>query len=147
MKSAATTPEQYLAELTPERRELVGELRETVLEHLPDGYEEGMQYGMIGYYVPLERYPKTYNGQPLGVAAIASQKNYVSLYLMGIYADPDDGPEWIESAFAAAGKKLDMGKSCVRFKKLEDVPFEVVAEAVARLPVEAFIERYEASRR
>jgi hypothetical protein len=120
-------------------------VREVVLENLPEGYEEGMQYGMIGYYVPLERYPNTYNKQPLTVAALASQKNYMSLYLMGVYGDPRTR-EWFEERFAASGKKLNMGKSCVRFRKLDDLPLEVVGEAIARIPPNEFIEHYESSR-
>jgi hypothetical protein len=103
-----------------------------------------MQYGMIGYYVPLERYPETYNGQPLGVAALASQKRYMSLYLMGIHANDDDAT-WFRERWEATGKRLDMGKSCVRFRRLADVPLELVGEAVARTPVDEFIAAYERS--
>jgi Domain of unknown function (DU1801) len=127
VQSKAETVAAYLAELPDERREAIGAVREVVLANLPDGFEEGMQYGMIGYYVPLERYPETYNGQPLGVAALASQKRHISLYLMGIYAN-DDGATWFRERWEAAGKRLDMGKSCVRFRRLEDVPLEVVGE-------------------
>jgi hypothetical protein len=105
-----------------------------------------MQYGMIGYYVPLERYPETYNGQPLGVAALANQKRHISLYLMGIYAN-DDGATWFRERWEATGKRLDMGKSCVRFRRLEDVPLEMVGEAVARISVDQFISAYERSRK
>lgn len=147
MKSAAATPQEYLDALPDDRRELVARLRDTVNARIPEGFAEGMLYGMISWYVPLERYPDTYNGRPLAVASLASQKRHVSLYLMGIYAEPDEGPAWIEAAFEAADTKLDMGKSCVRFKRIDDVPFEVVGDAVARLSVEDFIERYEASRR
>jgi hypothetical protein len=100
---------------------------------------------MIGWYVPLERYPDTYNGQPLGVAALASQKNYMSLYLNCVYSDEEE-EEWFRERWAATGKKLDMGKSCVRFRKLDDVALDVVGEAVARVPPEDFIATYERSR-
>ena len=90
VQSDATTVDAYLAELPPDRRVTVEAVRAVVLGHLPDGFTEGMQFGMIGYYIPLERYPDTYNGQPLAIAALANQKRYISLYLMGIYANDDD---------------------------------------------------------
>jgi hypothetical protein len=143
--SRATTVEDYLDELSPERRATVEAVREVILKHLPEGYEEGMEYGMIGYYVPLETYPKTYNKQPLGLAALAAQKNYFSLYLNNVYQD-GDAADWFKDAYRASGKKLDMGKSCVRFKKLDDLLLGVVAEAIRRTPVDEFIAQYEASR-
>src|SRR5690606_35123491 len=113
--SSATTVEQYLAELPPERREVVATMRALVLQHLPAGYEERMNWGMISYEVPLARYPDTYNKQPLAYAALAAQKNHYALYLNCVHAG-DDREAALREAFAAAGKKLDMGKSCVRFK-------------------------------
>lgn len=145
VKSGAATPQAYLAELSPGRRETIARVREVILDNLPQGYEEGMHYGMIDYHIPLERYPNTRNRQPLTIAALASQKNYMSLYLMGVYSDPDT-ERWFKERFEASGKKLSMGKSCVRFKKLEDLPLEVIGEAIARIPPEEFVERYEASR-
>jgi hypothetical protein len=144
MKSDAATVDEYLAGLPDDRRQAISAVREVILENLPDGYEEGMQFGMIGYYIPLDRYPETYNSQPLGIAALASQKNYMALYLMGVYIDED--ASWFKDRWAATGKKLDMGKSCVRFKKIDDLPLEVVGEAIARVPVDDFIETYERSR-
>jgi hypothetical protein len=146
MQSTADSVEQYLAELPPERRAAIEAVRRVILERLPAGYEERMQSGMIGYVVPLERYPKTYNKQPLAVAALASQKHYMSLYLMGVYGD-ESAARWLGEQYRARGMKLDMGKSCVRFKRIEDVPLDVVGEAIARTPLERFIEIYEASRR
>ena len=143
--SNAATPEAYIAGLPAERREAISGVREVILDNLPQGYEEGMQHGMIGYYIPLEGYPGTYNRQPLGVAALASQKNYVSLYLLGVYGDPQTR-DWFEERWQAAGKKLQMGRSCVRFRKLEDVPLGVVGEVISRIPPERFIAQYEASR-
>jgi len=145
VKSSASTPETYIAELSPERREIITELRKVILDNLPEGYEEGMQYGMISYHIPLDRYPDTYNKQPLGVAALASQKNYLSLYLLGVCYDPAT-EEWFKDRFADSGKKLNMGKSCVRFEKLDDLPLEVIAEAVSHISPEELIRRYEASR-
>ena len=105
-----------------------------------------MQYGMISYVIPLEKYPLTYNKQPLGYAALASQKNYMSLYLMNIYAKKET-EQWFTEEYRASGKKLDMGKSCVRFKKLDDLPMDLIGKAVARTTVAEFIELYEASKR
>ena len=145
MQSDADSVQAYLAELPQERREIVEAVRAVILEHLPAGFGEGMQYGMIGYYVPLERYPVTYNGQPLGVAALASQKRYLSLYLMGIYGD-DGESSWFRERWSESGRKLDMGKSCVRFRRLDDLALDVVGEAIARTSVDDFIAAYERSR-
>jgi hypothetical protein len=145
MQSDAQSVEAYLAELPEDRREVVQAVRGVILDNLPAGFEEGMQYGMIGYYVPLERYPVTYNGRPLGVAALASQKRHLSLYLMGIYGD-DGESTWFRERWARTGKKLDMGKSCVRFKRLDDLALDVVGEAIARTSVDDFIAVYERSR-
>ena len=143
--SKAATVEEYLQELPAERRQTVEAVRKVILDNLPDGYEEAMQFGMISYVVPLERYPKTYNRQPLSYAALASQKNYVSVYLMNIYGDPET-ERWFTERYRASGKRLDMGKSCVRFRKLDDLPLDLVAEAVAMTSVESFIQLYETSR-
>ena len=143
--SDAVTPQDYLAELPEHRSVFVAAIRQAVLDGLPAGYEEAMSWGMLSYEVPLSRYPNTYNGKPLSYAALASQKNYVSLYLMGVYGDAD-AEKWFHGRFEASGKKLDMGKSCVRFKSLDDVPLDLVSDVVARLPVEAFLARYEEAR-
>ena len=141
-QSKAETVDEYLDELAPDRREAVETVRQVILDSLPEGYEEMMQYGMIGYAIPLERYPVTYNGQPLGYVALASQKNYMSLYLMNIYGDPE-AEKWFTESYKATGKRLDMGKSCVRFKSLDDLPLDLIGEAVARTLVSDFIEWYE----
>lgn len=141
----AATVEAYLAQLPPDRRAAIAKVRDVVNANLPAGYEEGMQYGMIGWYVPLARYPETYNGQPLGIASLASQKGYMALYLIGVYGDPDLAA-WFRRAFAAAGKKLDMGKSCVRFKSLDALPLDVIGETIRRVPVERFLAQYEDAR-
>jgi uncharacterized protein YdhG (YjbR/CyaY superfamily) len=146
MRSEAATVEAYIAGLPEERRAFLAKLRAHVNEHLPTGYEEGMQYGMIGWYVPLEVLPDTYNGQPLSIVALANQKQKVSLYLMGVYADPP-AAERLQQGFADSGKKLDMGKSCVRFRREDDVPWDVIAEALKRPTVEEFVAQYRASRR
>lgn len=145
VKSSAQTVEGYLEELPEDRREVVSTVRQAVLKNLPAGYEESMNWGMICYGIPLERYPKTYNGQPLGYVALAAQKNHYALYLMGVYQDSDQ-ESWLREEFRKAGKKLDMGKSCVRFKKLDDLPLDVIGKVIAGTPPEAFIAQYEASR-
>ncbi|MET0400604.1 MAG: DUF1801 domain-containing protein [Longimicrobiaceae bacterium] len=144
--SSAATVEEYLQQLPPERREVVSALRDVVLRNLPEGYRESMSFGMIGYGIPLERYPDTYNKQPLAYAALAAQKNHYALYLMCVYQDPQTEAAFRE-AFAAAGKKLDMGKSCVRFRSLDDLPLDVVGRTIAATPPEELIRQYEASRR
>ncbi|MCH2505002.1 MAG: DUF1801 domain-containing protein [Dehalococcoidia bacterium] len=144
-KSKAETVDGYLAELPEDRRAAISAVRQVVLENLPQGYEEMMQFGMIGYVIPLERYPVTYNGQALQYAALASQKNYMSLYLMNVYSD-EAVERWFVDRYKDSGKRLDMGKACVRFKSLQDLPIDLVGEAIALTPVDRFIERYEMSR-
>jgi hypothetical protein len=145
-QSSAETVEEYLAELPEERRKAIAAVRQVILEHLPKGYEETMQYGMIAYVVPLERYPETYNTHPLAYVALASQKNYMSLHLTNIYGD-SEAERWFVDRYKETGKRLDMGKSCVRFRKLDDLPLDLVGDAVQRTSVEQFIKIYEASRR
>ena len=145
MKSSAATVGEYLNELSPERREAVSAVREVILANLPDGYEEMIDFGMISYVVPLERYPDTYNGHPLSYAAIASEKRYVSVHLMNIYGDPDT-ERWFVDSYKATGKRPDMGKSCVRFRKLEDLPLDLIGKAVRRTPMEDWIRFYEEAR-
>jgi hypothetical protein len=142
MRTTAATVEQYLAELPPERRDVVARVRDLVNAHLPRGYEESFGWGMICWGIPLARYPDTYNGQPLGYACLAAQKNHYALYLTGLYMSPEDA-EWFARAFAEAGKKLDMGKSCLRFRAVDDLPLDVVGRAVSLTTPEEFIARYE----
>ena len=146
VRSAAATVEEYVQELAPDRREDVQAVRELVLDNLPPGYVETMNWGMITYEIPLDRYPDTYNGQPLMYAALASQKRYMSLYLMCVYSH-QESRIWFEERFKASGKKLDMGKSCVRFRRVEDLPLDLIAETIAGTSVEDYIRFYEASRR
>ena len=145
MQSTAQTVEDYLAELPPDRQHAMGEVRKAILDSLPDGFEEIMDFGMIGYVIPLETYPETYNGHPLQYAALASQKNYMSLYLMCIYAH-EESRMWFMDELEKRGKKLNIGKACIRFKKLEDLPLDLVAEAIARASVEDYINVYETAR-
>jgi hypothetical protein len=146
MKSGASTAQEYLAELPDDRRAVVSAVRDVVVRNLPDGYEESVGFGMLNYTIPLERYPNTYNKQPLSYVALAAQKNYYSLYLTGAYMDAERTRS-LADEFERAGKKLDMGKSCVRFKKLDDLPLDVIGRAVASTPPDDFIAQYEASRR
>lgn len=146
MQSRAQTVDEYLASLPEDRRNALATVRGVILRNLPEGYEEGMQYGMIGYYVPLSRYPVTYNGQPLGYVALASQKNYMSVYLMGIYGN-EEAERWFREEYLKSGKKLDMGKSCVRFRRLEDLPLDLIGKVISLESVDAFIQRYGESRK
>ena len=145
-RSAAGTVVEYLKQLPPERRAVVAAVRNLIRRNLPAGYREAMNWGVICFGIPLQRYPDTYNKQPLAYAALAAQKNHYALYLMGVYMDPAQLKQ-LKDGFKKAGKKLDMGKSCLRFRSLDDLPLEVIARAIASLPPEALIARYEASRR
>lgn len=149
MQSKAATVRKYLAELPPDRREAISAVREVILRNLDKDIEEGMHYGMIGYAVPHRVYPAGYHcnpAQPLPFAGLASQKNHMSIYLMSVYAVPAE-ERWLRDRWTAAGKKLDMGKCCIRFKRLEDVPLDVLGEAIARVSAKKHIAVYEASRR
>lgn len=145
-RSNATTVQEYLDELPEERRAVISAVRDVILENLPAGYQECLSFGMIGYVVPLERYPDTYNGQPLAYAALAAQKNYYAVYLTCTYQDPER-EAWFRDAYQKAGKKLDMGKSCLRFRGADDLALDVIGEAVSRTSVDSYVERYEASRK
>jgi len=144
MRSEATTVDQYLAELPADRREAIAAVRSVILEKLPEGYEESMKWGMITYQVPLATYPDTYNKQPLMFAALASQKNHMAVYLSGIYIS-DEARDEFEAAYRETGKRFDVGKSCVRFKKLDDLPLELIGETIAAIPVDRLIQRFEES--
>ena len=149
MKSQAKTVKEYLAGLPEERRRTVAAVRDVIRKNLPEGYEEGMQYGMIGYYIPHSIFPEGYHcdpAQPLPYACLASQKNHMALYLMCVYGDQGTRA-WFEKAYRATGKKLDMGQSCVRFKKLEDLPLEVIGQAVAKIPLDKYLARYKELRK
>lgn len=141
VKSAATTVSAYLDELPTERRAGIEVVREAILTNLPAGYEEVMQWGMISYVIPLSRYADTYNKLPLALASLANQKNYMAVYLNNVYGD--SGVEsWFMESYRATGKRLDMGKSCVRFRMIEDLPVELIGQAVAQTSVEALIATY-----
>jgi hypothetical protein len=145
MKSKAATVDEYLAELPEDRRAAISQVREVVLRNLPAGYVERMNWGMICYEIPLERYPKTYNKQPLSYAALASQKNYCAIYLMGVYGEGEQARRFRE-AFEQAGKKLDMGKSCVLFRRADDLALDAVGDVIASTTPEQYIAIYEKSR-
>ena len=145
VSSKATTPSAYLASLPAERRKVVAAVRKVIRENLPAGYVESMNWGMLAYEVPLTRYPDTYNGQPLMYLALAAQKNNYALYLTSAASNKTLMAE-LASAYKAAGRKLDMGKSCLRFKQLEELPLEVIGALVASTSVEDRIEAHERSR-
>ena len=144
-RSEAATVAEYLDELPAERRAVVSAVRDAVRRSLPAGYEESMRWGMISYEVPLARYPVTYNKQPLAYVALAAQKSFYTLYLMGVYQDSAQ-ERGLREAYARAGKKLDFGKSCLRFKRLDDLELPVVERLVASTTPDELIARYEASR-
>jgi hypothetical protein len=145
MQSKAKTVAQYLAGLPPDRRAALSAVRKAILDNLDRGFEEGIGYGMISYHVPHSLYPPGYHcnpKMPLPFAALASQKNYMSLYLMSAYGQGSE-EAWLRARFAAAGKKLDMGKSCIRFKKLEDLPLDVIGAAIRRVRAREYVAHYE----
>ena len=145
MQSTADTVSDYFAALPADRRQAIEALCAVILENLPPGYDEAMQYGMIGYSVPLSRYPSTYNGEALNYVALASQKNHMAVYPTGCYGDKKLA-RWFEAEHAKSGKRPDMGKSCIRFRKLEDLSLDLIGRAVAKMTVEEFIALYEAWR-
>jgi hypothetical protein len=144
-KTAARSADQYLKSLPPDRRAAIATVRQTILANLPKGYEEYFMGGMLMYCVPLTLLPNTYNGHPLGYVALASQKNYMSVYLMSAYGDKKTD-QWLRTEFERRGKKLDMGKSCIRFKSVDDLPLDVIGQVIARTPIDAWIKVYQQSR-
>lgn len=147
MTSRAQSPEEYINEVPEERKGAIERLRAVILKNLPKGFEEGISYGMIGYYVPHSIYPKGYHCDtklPLPFMSFASQKNSINFYHMGIYANKDLYDWFVFEYPKYSNKKLDMGKSCVRFKKIEDIPFELIGQLVQKTSVESWINTYEA---
>jgi hypothetical protein len=145
VSSKAQTVAAYLDELPPERRREIEKVRDAINAAIPAGYREGMGYGMMGWVVPLEVYPDTYNGQPLAYAGLAAQKNSNSLYLTCAYSSPERTQRLKDEA-AAAGKKLDMGKSCIRFRHADDLPLDAIAREIASTSPEEFIALHEEAR-
>ncbi len=148
MQSKASTPEQYLQELSEERKIIVEKLRQIILKNLPEGFEEQMSYGMLGYVVPHALYPKGYHVNPklpLPFLNVASQKHYIALYHLGLYSNPKL-MDWFKDEYAKrTSHKLDMGKSCIRFKKLEAIPYDLVAELCQKITPHDWIITYEAA--
>lgn len=146
MISQATTPEQYIEELPNDRVEAITKLRNVIVENLPKGFKEEISYGMIGYVVPHEIYPEGYHCNsklPLPFMSFASQKNSINFYHMGIYANPSL-LNWFTTEYPKhSQQKLDMGKSCIRFKKLDQIPYQLIGELVQKVSVEDWIETYE----
>ncbi len=140
-----TAISDYLAELPEDRREAIDAVRTVITAHLPDGVVESLSWGMISYEIPLATYSPTYNGKPLLYAALASQKNYMSLYLNCAYAAEPVRAEF-ERAYRESGKRMDLGKSCVRFRQLDDLPLEAVGEAIGAMTVSEFLAAYEDAR-
>ncbi len=148
MQSTATSIEAYLEEIPEERKIAFTKLRETILENIPNGFVEQMSYGMIGYVVPHSIYPAGYHCEPklpLPFMAIASQKNFIALYHMGIYAKPKLLNWFVTEYPKHSPQKLDMGKSCIRFKKMDQIPFDLIAELVLKMSIDEWITCYESS--
>jgi len=144
MQSKAATVRAYLDSLPADRRATLEAVRRAILANLDADYEEGMQYGMIGYCVPHRVFPDGYHcdpERPLMFAGLAAQKNYCALHLMSVYGNTKEN-EWLRAAFARAGRKLDMGKACIRFQRLDDLPLDVIGEAIRRTPARAFVDGY-----
>lgn len=146
MTTTATTVQDYLSSLTPEQRSVIEPVRSFILSHLPSGFVETINWGMLSYEVPLSMYPNAYNKKPLNYIGLAVQKQYYSLYLMPAYMD-QNVYQTLMDAFESAGKKLSMGKSCIRFKKVEDLPFELIGSIIASHTVSSFISAYETARK
>ena len=146
MQSKATTPDAYMAEIPEERQKAFNKPRSVIKKKLPKGFSETMGYGMIGYSVPHSKYPAGYHcnpKDPLPFMGIASQKNFIAVYHMGVYADPAL-LKWFTTQHAKASpKKLDMGKSCIRYKKPDDIPFELIGELASRMTPDEWIAMYE----
>jgi uncharacterized protein YdhG (YjbR/CyaY superfamily) len=142
----AETVDQYIAELPEHRKYPISTVREAILDNLPEGYEEVMNWGMITYQVPLSVYPNTYNKKPLMYAALASQKNHMAVYLMAIYMN-EDRRNTFEKEYLATGKRYDAGKSCVRFRTLDDLPLELISKTVASMSLDEFLRETESARR
>ena len=138
--------EEYLNELPDNRKESLSTVREVIIQNLPTGYDEVMNWGMITYEVPLVKFPETYNGKPLMYAALASQKNHMSVYLMGCYISPDIRKAF-ENAYKKSGKRFDAGKSCIRFKNVEDLSLKLIGKTIGSMSVDKFIENYLLSRK
>jgi len=145
MRSEARTVETYLAELPEERRSAIERVRATILENLPAGFEEAMNWGMITYQVPLTVHPDMYNKKPLMYAALASQKNHMALYLTSIYMDPAAQAAF-EQEYRASGKRYDVGKSCVRFRRIGDLPLDLIGRTIGSMTMQEFIDREQAVR-
>lgn len=147
MQSKATTVNAYLSELSPDRRASIEAVRKVILANLDHDYEEGIQYGMIGYFIPHRIYPAGYHcdpKQPLPFVGLASQKNHMAVYMMCLYGD-GSLTTWFQSEWKKTGKKLDMGKSCIRFKTSDDLALDVIGEAIRRVPASKYIEIYESA--
>jgi Domain of unknown function (DU1801) len=147
MQSKAKSVKEYLAELPADRRAAIEAVRNVILKNLDKDYDEGMQYGMIAYYVPHRVFPTGYHcdpNQPLNYAGLASQKNHMAVYLMCVYGSPEH-QQWFRDAWARTGKKLDMGKSCIRFRKIDDLDLDVIGQAIKRVPAKKYIDHYVAA--
>ncbi|WP_138431766.1 DUF1801 domain-containing protein [Fodinibius saliphilus] len=145
-KSKAQSVDEYIQELPEYRRETIEEIRQLILDNLPDGYVETISWGMINYEIPLEKYPDTYNNQPLTYIGLEVQRNHNALYLMSAYQD-EEVQEWLEEKFEESNKEMEMGRSCILFQTKNDLPLDAIAELIAKYSPDEFIEAYEETRK
>ena len=146
MMDGIRTVEDYMEALPPDRKETITKLRKIIQDNLPEGFEENFSYGMIGYVIPLSRYPRGYHAkkdEPLPFLSLASQKNYIALYHMGLYAKKELEDWFREEYTKRISSKLDMGKSCIRFKNLQNIPYDLIAELCSKITVNEYITAYE----
>ena len=148
MTIKATNPDEYIEKAPEERQDALSKLRKIIKENIPEGFKEAMSYGMIGYIVPHDLYPDGYHCDPklpLPFVSMANQKNFIALYHMGMYANPELLEWWTTEYPKHAKRKLDMGKSCVRFKKMEDIPYDLIGELMQKMTVQDWVDVYEAN--
>lgn len=145
-KNIAQSVEEYIQDLPEYRRETIKEIRQLILDNIPEGYEETISWGMINYEIPLEKYPDTYNNQPLTYIGLAAQENHNALYLMSVYQD-EELQDWLEEEFEEANKKMDMGRSALRFQNINDLPLDTIAKVIGLQTPDEFIAAYEETRK
>lgn len=148
MQYEAKTVDDYISQIPEDRKDPINKLRQVILENIPKGFEEGINYKMIGYYVPHSKYPDGYHCDPklpLPFMNLASQKNFIAVYHSGIYADKKIMDWFLKEYPKHSDRKLDMGKSCIRFKKMEDIPYDLIGKLASKMTVDQWIETYEAN--
>lgn len=146
MKKSSATVAEYVASLPEDRSAVIAQVLAFLRKHVPKGYQESIGHGMIWFSIPIEKYPNTYNKEPLGIVGLAAQKNYFTLHLMPAYGEGEHAQK-LKAGFKAAGKKLDMGKACIRFRSPDDLELGVIGEILESIPPDRWIKTYESARR